>query len=135
MQKTFEELGKLDAIVGRMYQKNPELRNSKMGYAYKRFVAKNFQPTYDAFISELSDVRIDNALTNEATKEILTDPNPNSRGFKYSKEGLKAVIKAEDVITKKFNAKQIEIEPYIVKPENLPELTDEQKEALTGLLI
>jgi hypothetical protein len=133
MLKTFKDLRELDNMVGQLYAVDPKLKDTKFGYAYKRFVEKNYQKPLNDFQEAIMDARIDNALTNETTKELLKDPM-DMRGFKYSKEGLKAVIKAENQLVELWNAKEIECTPYIssYKPENLSE---EQTEAMTGLLI
>jgi len=46
MEKTFKELNELDTIIGNLYQTNPELKDGKFGYAYKRFSEKNFFPIF-----------------------------------------------------------------------------------------
>ena len=116
MKKTFKELQEIDLIVGGIYHRKPELRNTKFGYAYKRFVKKNYQP-----------------LVDEKTKEILID-RLNPRGYKYSKEGLKQVIKDENQISNKFDLKETEIEPFLSS--YIPEdLTEEETEILTGIVI
>lgn len=133
MKKTFNELNEIDLVIGELYSKNPTLRDTKFGYAYKRFAENNYIPLYKEMIEAKNNARIDNALEDEKTKEILLDP-ASQRGFKYSKEGLKSVIKAEKQIQELFDVKEIEIKPFISSfiPE---EITDEQKELLTGILI
>lgn len=133
MIKTFKELSEIDIMIGGLYSKTPELKDSKFGYAYKRFAEKNYYPVNKEYGLVISDVRIDNALEDEKTKAILT--SDKGRGFVYSKEGMRAVIKAESELEKKWDIKEIEIEPFIVKEENLPELNEEQKELLKGVLI
>lgn len=133
--RTFKELKEIDVMIGRMYKEDTELRDGKFGYGYKRFAEKNFYPKNKEYFQELSDVRIDNALVDEKTKALLIDSNPLSRGFQYDKEGLKALMKAERVLEDKWDNKVVEIEPYIVKKEDLPKLTEVQKEALKGVLI
>ena len=133
MKKTFKELQEIDLIVGGIYHRKPELRNTKFGYAYKRFVKKNYQPLVDEYQLELQDVRIENAMVDEKTKEILID-RLNPRGYKYSKEGLKQVIKDENQISNKFDLKETEIEPFLSS--YIPEdLTEEETEILTGIVI
>lgn len=136
MTKTYKELRELDFLVGAMYAKNPLLKDGKFGYAYKRFSEKNFIPTTKEYNQAITDARIDSALTDTSTKALITDQNPNSRGFQYDKAGLKTVMKAENELQEKFFAKEIEVEPYILKTEDVPEnLTDEEHETLAGLLI
>ena len=136
MEKTFKELNELDTIIGNLYQTNPELKDGKFGYAYKRFSEKNFFPIFKDYREALTDVRIDNALTDEKTKAILTDPSRTSRGFQYSKEGLKAVIKAERAIDDLWMAKTVKIEPFFVKPEDMPaDLGEEILALMKGVLV
>jgi len=132
IKKTFKDLEEIDSIVGSIYHKNPEIKDTKFGYAYKRFSEKNLIPIFKQYNELLSDIRIENALEDEKTKAILH--KEGGRGFEYSKEGLKAVIKAERELGKEWNDKEFEIEPYIISEENLPELNDEQKEILEGVL-
>ena len=132
--KTFRELQEVDLLVGSLYEKKPELKDSKFGYAYKRFIEKNYVTHLREFQHQLNDVRIDNAMEDPKTKEVLRDPT-NTRGFRYTKEGLKKVIEQENDITEKWDTKEIEVEPYVCPVESLPPLTDSQKELLVGILI
>lgn len=134
VKKTFKQLRDADFLVGLLYKDNPELEKGKFGYAWKRFINKNYMKHLKEFQNELLDVRIDNALEDEKTKALLTDAT-NPRGYKYSKEGLKAVIKKENEITDKWEDKEIEVEPYILPIESLPELNEDEREELTGILI
>lgn len=133
IKKTYKELREIDNIVGKAYQKNEVLEKSKFGYAYKRFSEKNFIPTVKKHNEQLADVRIDNALEDEKTKEILLDERPNSRGFKYNKEGLKKVMVAEKKLDEEFNVKEIEIEPFICK--DVPnDFSEEEIKMMKGLV-
>lgn len=135
MKKTFEQLKEVDVLVGGLYQKNPTLRASKFGYAYKRFTDKNYSPLLDKFNEELENIRVEYALEHPDTKEILLDPSPaNRRGYKYSKEGMVGLLNAERKLVEKWQAKEVEIEPYLspMVPEGLE---DEQKELLKGLVL
>lgn len=136
MTKTFKELQEADVVVAGLYQKNPDLKNSKFGYAWKRFTDKNYLPLVREFNEDLAGIRVDHALEDPNTKEILID-RMNVRGFKYSKEGLKAVMKAEKALEEKHNAKEVEITPHITTaiPEEVEALAEEQKELLTGLVL
>lgn len=131
--KTFRDLSLLDQIVGNMYAKNPKLKESKFGYAYQRFFDKNNAPTNKLFKEKLTDIAVENALEDKETKAIIHDKN-NIRGFAFSKEGLKKVLKQERELQEEFWLKDIEVEPYISSyvPENL---TEEEKEALKDILI
>jgi hypothetical protein len=132
MKRTFKQLKDIDNLVGSLYTKDDKLQDTKFGYAYKRFTDKNVTEIYKKFQRTLLDVRIDNALEDEKTKEVLID-NMNVRGFKYSKVGLKKVVEDEDRVTKEFEAQEIDVEPYISS--YIPELTEEEVDLLDGLLI
>ncbi len=133
MKKTYKELQEVDIMVGQLYSDHPELKDSKFGYAYKRFADKNFYAQLKKLNQELLDARIDHALEDPDTKAILKDPT-DARGFKYSKEGLKKIIQAEIKISDKWENKEIDIEPYICQ--DIPEqISDELIGKLEGLLI
>jgi hypothetical protein len=133
--RTFEELKNIDLVVGAMYKIEPTLRETRFGYGYKRFADKHYYKLNKEYLQKLVDIRIDNALTDEVTKELIIDNNPNSRGFKYGKEGFKALIKAERALEESWDNQVVEIEPYIIKKEDLPKLTDVQKDLFKGILI
>ena len=133
MKKTFNEVMEADIMVGGLYKKNPDLRDTKFGYAWKRFYEKNIAPTLKEYRAEIEDAHITHALEDKETGKILTDKE-NSRGYSYSKDGLKTVIKAEKEISEKYDGKEIEITPFIST--YVPEgLTEEQTEMLTGSVL
>lgn len=134
MKKTFLELNEIDQSVSLLYKNNDKLRDTKFGYAYKKFYEKNFHKLNKKLQEELQDVRIENALEDDKTKEILKDEE-SFRGYKYSKEGLKLVVKSEREILSKYEAMEVEIEPYFCKKESLPELTEYQVELFKGCII
>lgn len=133
MKKTFKELQEVDVMVGGLYQKKPELRSTKFGYAYKRFADKNYVPLLNDFNDALETVRVEHALEDSITKEILSD-NTNKRGYKYSKAGMIAVLTAEKKLVEKWEVKEVEITPYLssMVPEGLEE---EQLALLKGLVL
>lgn len=133
MKKLFKDLQEIDNLVGQFYQQHPEYRQSKFGYAYKRYSEKTYAPIVSEFRDELQAIRIENALEDKSTGEILTDAS-NNRGYKYSKEGLLGVIKAENVLMEKYNLKEVEIIPFVTK-ECPEELSDELKEMLKGVIL
>lgn len=133
IKKTFKELGEVNELVGELYKNDPKLKDTKFGYAFKRFMEKNYEPTNKEMQEKLIDVRIDNALEDKLTKEIMMDKT-NSRQMKYSKDGLKKCIAAERKIYDEFDGIEIEIIPFITT--QIPTvLIDEQKEVLKGLII
>lgn len=136
MTKTFKELQEADQVVGGLYQKNAELKNSKFGYAWKRFTDKNYVPVVREFNEDLAALRVNHALEDKSTGEILID-RMNPRGFKYSKEGLLVLMKEERELENKYNSKELDVTPYVTTsiPEEVEALPEEQKELLTGLVL
>ena len=130
MQKTYLELMQVDELVGRLYAKDAKLRDGKFGYAWKRFVDKNIAPVMSELNDRLMDNKVENALTDPTTKELLYTADKN---FKYSKEGMKVLLDANRKLLKEFEGRQIEIKPFYVA--DLPELLEEEKELLKGLII
>ena len=130
--KTFKQLKEVDSIVGELYAKDKTLEKTKFGYAYKRFLDKNYIPTMEKFQEKILDIRIENALEDKTTKEVLID-KMNPRGYKFTKEGLKKCIAEERVAVEEFDKTEIEIIPFISS--FVPELSDEDKEELTGLVL
>ena len=132
--KTFKQLREADQLVGDLYSKVKGLEVTRFGYAWKRFTDKNYIPTLKKFQEEINDARIDNALEDPTTKEVLRD-QMNPRGFKYTKEGLKAVIKKENEITNRYDLVEIEVKTSQVAEEKLPKLDEEQREQHVGMVI
>lgn len=133
IQKTFKQLREIDNIVGTLYQENKELQHTKFGYAYKRICEKFYIPAIKDFNEEISSARLNNALEDQKTKEVLVDKD-YFRGYKYSKEGLKKLIIEENKIVDEWEEKLIDLEPMISS--YVPEkLTEDQVEALTGVII
>lgn len=132
MIKTFKELQTVDEVVAKLYQENSALKDTKFGYAYKKFSEANYIPLLKEFQEAIGNARIDHALEDEKTKAILVD-SESPRGYKFSKEGWKAIIQEESKIVNLFEIKDTEIKPYISS--FVPELTEEQTEILKGLII
>lgn len=133
MTKTFKELQKIDNMVAELYRDNATLEKTKFGYAYKRFAEKNYYPKAREYNEAIQLLSVDNALEDTTTGEILVD-RANLRGFKFSKQGLKSVMKQENDLQKVWDAKEFEVEPYISS--YIPkELTEEQFEMLKGIVL
>lgn len=132
MKKTYLQIAEADQLVASLYAKNSTIEKGKFGYAWKRFIEKNYNPIAKELNEKLADNRIENCLTDEKTKEILYTPEGN---YKFSKEGMKAVVDFSRKIIHEYNLKEFEIIPFIVKQENLPELSEEEKDLLMGLVI
>lgn len=132
-EKTFRELQEVDRLVGGLYQTDPTLKDTKFGYAYKRFTDKFYVPLLTELDEGLTKIRVEFALEDEKTKEILTD-RTNPRGFKYNKHDLLKCMEAENKFIKSFQDKTIEVEPWVSA--HIPkDLSDEAKEQLKGILI
>jgi hypothetical protein len=133
MKKTIKELLEIDNVIGGLYKKDITLRDTKFGYAWKKFYSKNIKPAIEEYEEKITDIRIDNALTDEKTKAILEDKE-NERGFKYSIDGLKKCLDQERKAFKDLELKEIKVEPYLsgYVPDGL---TEEQKELLTGTIL
>lgn len=132
--KTFKQLREADTIVAKLYERFKELEHGKFGYAWKRFAEKNYAEYLKEFQRELGDIRVDNALEDKETKAILRDKE-NHRGYQYSKAGEKKVIEQENALVKKWEEKEIEVEPYYIQEESLPVLDQYERESLEGMLI
>lgn len=130
MKKTFLELNQIDGVIGKLYRKTPELKDSKFGYAYNRFHDKNVKPTQKKLEEEASDLFVEHALEDKETKALLKDEKGN---YKYSKEGqLKLNIDQRKLI-EKYETMEIEVEPYISSYS--PAMSDEDFELLEGLVV
>lgn len=131
--RKFKELNEVDTLVGKLYTIDPNLKKTKFGYAYERFVKMNFMPTWKERESEIQLSNLNFALEDKNTKEVLVDVT-NPRGYKYTKENLKDAFNAEKKIKAEYEEKQIEIKPFISSyvPENLEE---DERELLTGLIL
>ncbi len=131
IQKTFKQLRDFDQMVGKLFEENPELKNTKFGYSVKRFNEKNYIPVLKKYRTAVEDIYIEHALVDEKTKAIILDKDSN-RGFAYSKDGLRKVIEAEGKIIEEWDQKLFDIETYVCT--DLPELTEEQLVLIDGIL-
>ena len=130
---TFKELQEVDQMVGGLYQKNAKLQESKFGYAYKRFADKNYIPLVKEFNEELGALRVQYALEDPATKEVLID-RMSPRGFKYNKTSLITLMAEEKKLADTWDNKVIEVVPFLSS--YIPEdLETEQREMLDGLVL
>ncbi len=130
MKKTFEELFEIDRVVGALYEKNPDLKESKFSYAYNRFSKKNFEPVVKLHNEKLADIDVEYALENKDTGALSIDEKGN---YSYSKEGQKSRMKARRELIEKTYREAVEVEPYIST--FVPKLTEEQYEILAGVIV
>lgn len=134
VKRTFKQLREADLVVGDLFIENKELPKGKFGYAWKRFVDSSYAKIIREYQQKISDIRIDNALEDKITKEILRDKE-NSRGYKYTKASEKKVIAQENELRDEWDSKEFDVESYYCLPENLPSLNDYQREKLLGIII
>lgn len=133
LKKTIREIQEVDQIMAQLYAKDATLQQAKIGYAYKRFVEKNYQPTITKLQEKLADARVDFALTDKNTGEVLVDKE-TARGFKYDKDGFKKIMESERKISNDWMAEEIIVQPFICK--DIPkQLSEDDKEKLKGLII
>lgn len=132
IKKTFKELVFATNTYNDMLKERPEIQNMKFGYAWNKFYRKNLDLIFKEYNSEVADMRITNALTNKETGEILFE-RESLRGFKFSPEKLKTVIKKEREIEDEWNIKEFEVESFICSEG--PILNDTQREAFEGLIV
>ena len=134
IKKTFSDIKEIDEIYGRLIGDGKNgFEQTKLGYAFKRFTEKNTKKIFSEFNDILQDIRINNALTDKSTGAILYKPDGQS--FQFSPDGLKAVLKGIKDTTNEWENKEFDIEPFICSDIGTIELSDEEREILTGALI
>lgn len=132
---TFKEMKEFNGVWKTMKALTPTLEQTKFGYAVKRFLDKNIIPVFDQYNEKLSIIRIENALEDANTKAVITknDAIMGGRGFEYSRDGLKTVIKEEIKLDAEWDPKSFKIEPVVAK--DVPKLTEEQTDTFKGRVI
>ena len=130
MKKTFAELRDADQLVASLFAKEPALVKSRFGYAWKNFIKKNYDPLFQDFREEIEEARLQNALEDERTHELLLDAKG---GFKFSREGMLNLTREVRKIQKAYDAKVVEIKP-VLSPFK-PKLEPEELEMLKGLVL
>lgn len=135
IKKTFKELNKFNSTIAELVKKHPEVLETKLGYAIKRFEEVNLNKIFKDYSTQLALVRIENALTDKTTGAVLRDET-SARGFLFDKEGFKAVFQEEQKIEKTWEDKEFNVDPFICKKENLPKYINEsQIEVFKGLVL
>jgi len=132
MKKTYKQLREANEIINILFVKNKDIEKTKFGYACIKFIKKNFSPIFTEMQEKLTDFRVENALTDEKTKEILY--TSDGKNYKFDREGLKKVIEFNRKLEKEYEAKEFDVESYIAK-KDIPELTEDETEILKGLII
>ena len=149
MKKTFKQVREFNQVSGVLLQKNPEMAQTKLGYAIKRLgeteikrVLREYQEKYqEMHFNEMEKPAIDLALVDPATQAILLTPRGSDREYQYNKEGLIAVKKLEMNFQKlannlmdEFDEKEFDIEPFYIT--DVPEtLTEDEVEKFKGFVI
>lgn len=118
----FEKVLEINSAINKKFL-DPTFENTKFGYACKKFIKKNLLKSFQEFDDENEVLKIEHALIDEKTKEILRDEKGN---YKFSKEETLVLMNLRKSLVEKWNDKEIEVEPYIVS--DLPDLTEEEKE-------
>ena len=137
MKMTFEKMKELNSTYMEMCRRNEALPNTKFGYAVEKFLKLNIISVFKEYNSLLADIRIEHALEDPETKAVISKPQatPNDRGFEYSRDGLKKVIKAENDLEKSWDAKEYDVEPYLCKEKDIPELNETYLEVFKGYVL
>lgn len=134
MKITFQKLIEVNGYFNQVFR---QYASTKFGYAIKKFIEKNIKKVIEDYQEALYNVRIEYALTDPKTGAIIYDSEANEqngrRPFAYTPDKLKEIISAEKVLLAEWNLKEFEVEPYICT--EVPELSDEVKELLIGLII
>lgn len=131
----FEKLQEVDGVYAKLLlDVDAHFQDTKLGYAFKRFMAKNIKFFKD-FNEEMEEIRVDHALTDDKTKALLIDKE-NPRGYQYSKEEFKKLRKAEKTLSEKYKDVECEVEPYIFKGDLTEyDLNEGDLESLEGFII
>lgn len=134
MKKTYLELLEIDAIIAKLFKKNPKLKDGKFGYGYERFFKLNLEKIMNEMEEKRQDIRTENALTDKSTGELLyTDLNNQQRNYRYDKAGMMKMNLEMRVLNKEYENKSYEVIPYFIS--EMPEILDEERELLVGCLI
>jgi hypothetical protein len=134
MKKTFKEILEINNVIQVLIKANKDISKTKFGYAIDKFIKSSISEPMESFNEALTKIRVENALVDEKTKAILTDLNPHSRGFQFSREGLMACMEGESALVKEWSSKEFEVTPFICTSD-LPAITEQQKEILLGVII
>ena len=134
MKITFEDLRKFNQVTANLFARKSVYRESKLGYAIKRFTDINLIKIFNEYNNELEMARIDHCLADPITKAVMLASGGSQRMYQYSKEGLKAVLKAELDLIEKWDKKEFEVKPWICL-EPPKDLTEEEMETMKRLVI
>ena len=130
MKKTIKELLEIDNIIGNIYKRLPEVKETKFKYVYDKFYNLNLKEPLKQLKEDIEELEILHALEDEKTKAILRDTNGH---YQYSKDEEIKLLKAKREAYNDLMKKEIEVKPYISTYK--PSLTDEESEELSGLII
>ena len=72
IKKTFKQLKEINQLYGTLLnKKDSNFAKTKLGYAFKRFQEKCINKIFNDYNDTLQNIRVDNALEDPKTKEIL----------------------------------------------------------------
>lgn len=144
MKKTFKEIRLFNMLASKILKEN---QNTKLAYALKKVMTQtdDIIKGYHVEISRLWDstvgaTQLREALEDKETGEVLMAPKDSERAYRFNKEGLQRVIESErDYVSKvaemlkDYDLKEFDINEYKI---DMPaDITDEEKEALSGFII
>jgi len=127
MKITFKKASELRLLSEKYIARHPD---TKLAYAMKKVFKDSINEHEDTLKEQIEDLRIDNCLTDEKTGAILRDEKGK---LQLTKEGEKSFNRQANELVKKFGEGEIEVTPFIVK--EIPELSQEEIEAFTGIFI
>ena len=133
MKTTYEKLSLFNEFASKYISEN---KDDKLTYAIKKVgkrVEKIFQKEGELIGEKVEDARIDNCSVDEKGNILRDDKGQ----LIYTKEAMKKLNTDlrkiyRDAETER-EAREYEIEPYIATV--IPELTEEQREAFSGIVI
>lgn len=128
MKVKFEKILELNDAINSILA-NPKFTNTKFNFGCGKFARKNINVILKEFNEEVSDIRLENALTDSTTQALLLN---EERDYTYSKEGMKKLVSDRKKLNEKWDKKEFEIEPYMIS--DLPTLTEYQQELFEGIL-
>lgn len=133
MKTTFEKLSLFNEFASKYLQEN---KDDKLTYAIKKVgksIEKIFQKEGDLIREQEEDARIDNCSVDEKGN-ILRDEKGQ---LVYTKDALKKlhgdIRKIHREVIQSRETAEYEIETYVATV--IPELTTEQQEAFSGIVI
>jgi hypothetical protein len=99
-------ISQINAVIGG--------QETKIQKKLQKFYEKALKPHHDSFSSQLEELRLDNAATDDKNILLLDDKG----GYKYTKEGIKKLEKdIKALAQKEFEYKSVDV----INPQGLEE--------------